>query len=97
MGLAVGLAQLAQLSPVDGPQEKLLAPEAVSNVLPPLQIALLPVTNTVGTVFTATVTVAVFVQPLLPVPVTVYVVLAVGEAIGLAHAVQESVAPGLQT
>jgi hypothetical protein len=47
-GLAVGLAQFVQDNPVTGVQLKVLAPEAVSEVEPPIQIAVVPVTVTAG-------------------------------------------------
>ena len=43
---------------------------------------------TTGNGFTVTVTVAVFVQPFTAVPVTVYVVVTVGDAVGFAQLVQ---------
>lgn len=46
--------------------------------------------------FTLTCTVAAFEQPLALVPTTVYMVVADGEAEGLAHAVQERELPGVQ-
>ena len=48
----------------------------------------------VGVVFTLTITVAVFVQPLLLVPATVYIVVAVGLAVTLAPTVAERLVAG---
>jgi hypothetical protein len=92
--LAKTVAPVVPDNPVAGLQEKAFAPDAFSTVLPPAQIALLPATVTTGTPLTATVTEDVSVHPLLPVPVTVYIVVAVGVATGEAQAAQERVAAG---
>jgi hypothetical protein len=74
-----------------------VAPLAVITALPPAQYDTgLGFIVTVGTGFTVTVTVAVLVQPFNAVPVTVYVVVAVGEATGLAQVVQLSPVEGAQ-
>ncbi len=65
-------------------------------VLLPAQIATLLPALTVGFGFTVIVTVAVLVQPVLLVPVTVYVVVAVGLATGLAQVVQDNPVAGDQ-
>ena len=96
VGFAVTVVPVVAERPADGLQEKLLAPEAVSVVLPPAQIALVPVTSTTGVPFTATVTVAESIHPAALVPVTLYVVVAEGVDTGLAHVAQLSVAEGLQ-
>ena len=58
-----------------GFQRYVFAPDAVSVVLPPVQIVLLEaVAVTLGKATTLIVLVAVFVQPFTAVPVTVYVV-----------------------
>jgi len=62
----------------------------------PLQIEFVPVTPTVGREFTVTATVVVLEQPLKSVPVTVYVVLAVGDAVTETPVVEESPVDGLQ-
>jgi hypothetical protein len=49
-----------------------------------------------GIAFTVTLTVPVALQPKAEVPVTVYVVVALGVATGLAHVVQESAVLGDQ-
>ena len=54
------------------------APLAVSVVEDPAQIEFVPVAVTVGSAFTVTVIVAVFVHPAAEVPVTVYVVVEAG-------------------
>lgn len=68
------------LSPVAGDHVYVFAPLAVNVVGCPLQIAVLGET-VIATVLTVTVICAVAVHPLLPVPVTVYVVVDVGEAV----------------
>ena len=72
VGEAITDAPLVELNPVAGDQLYVDAPLAVRVVLPPGQYdAEEGVTVIVGKGFTVTVTVAVFVQPLAPVPVTV--------------------------
>ena len=72
VGLAITLAPLTVLSPVDGDHEYVFAPLAVSVMLDPLQIVAVDGdTLTVGLAFTVTIIVLVPVQLLLPVPVTV--------------------------
>jgi hypothetical protein len=88
------LAQLVQLNPVAGLQEKVFAPAAVSVVLPPAQIALLPETVTVGFALMVTRTLALNEQPLAPVPVTVYSVFEVGDAVGEAQVAQDRLEAG---
>jgi hypothetical protein len=89
VGVAVGLGQVVQLRPVEGDQLYVEAPLAVRETFPPIHIAGAEgVTVTTGNGCTVTVTVAVFVQPLEEVPVTVYVVVTVGEAVGLTQLVQ---------
>ncbi len=70
-GLAVTLPPVAADNPVAGLQLKVFAPDAVRVVLPPAHIAAVPVTVTVGTAFTATVTVEESIQPAALVPFTV--------------------------
>lgn len=82
-GLATGFAIVGSLKPVAGLQLYDVAPLAVSVVLLPAQIVVVPVTVTVGVVTTVTVAVAVEEQPVV-VPVTVYVVVADGVAVGFA-------------
>jgi hypothetical protein len=83
-----------QDNPEDGDQLYVAAPEAFKVVDEPLQIATLEPPLTTGNGFTVIVTVAVFTQPLEFVPVTVYVVVAVGLAVGLAQFVQVRPLPG---
>jgi hypothetical protein len=71
VGVTVGLAQFEQLRPVEGLHEYVVAPFAVSVVVPPAQTAIVPVTVTVGCVLTVTMAVAVALQPKADVPVTV--------------------------
>jgi hypothetical protein len=58
-----------------------MPPLAVSVVLPPAQMVVVPDIPAIGNVFTVTVSVAVEVQPLAPVTVTVYVVVADGDTV----------------
>jgi hypothetical protein len=69
--LAVTVAPVVADKPVAGLQENAFAPEAVRIVLPPIQIALVPLTETAGTELTATVTADVPEHPVALVPVTV--------------------------
>jgi hypothetical protein len=71
VGFAVGLAQFVHDRPVAGLQLKLLAPEAVRLVLPPVQMVLVPATVTEGVWLMDTVTEAVSLQPRALLPVTV--------------------------
>lgn len=82
-GVAVGVADVVLLNPVDGLQEYVPPPPAVNTVDAPLQIVTLALVVAVGTVFTVITTVDVAVQPLPFVTVTVYVVVAAGVATGL--------------
>ena len=82
-GAATGLATVDELNPVPGLQLYEAAPLAVNVVLPPVHILVVPETETLGVVFTNTVTCAVSEQ-LPDVPVTVYVVVTNGDAVGLA-------------
>jgi hypothetical protein len=59
-----------QERPTAGVHEKLVAPLAVSVVLFPAQMVLVPVTATVGVVLTVTVVVAESMQPSTEVPTT---------------------------
>ena len=70
-GLAVTLEPVVALNAVAGVQVYVLAPPAVSVVDWPLQMGDGVATVTTGSGFTVTVTCAVAVHPLLPVPVTV--------------------------
>ena len=65
------------LSPVAGLHEYIVPPDAFRVVLPPLQIDVTPEVVMVGNAVTVTEIIFVAVQ-LPPVPVTVYVILAVG-------------------
>jgi hypothetical protein len=66
-------------------------------MFPPGQIAGAEgLTVIVGNGFTVTVTVAVLVQPAALVPVTVYVVVTVGDAVGFGHVVQLKPVEGAQ-
>jgi hypothetical protein len=87
--LAVGLVHAVHDKPVDGDHTYDAAPEPASTVEDPSQILTLEPAVTFGIAPTLTVTDAVFVQPLASVPVTVYVVVAVGNAVGDAHDVHE--------
>lgn len=60
----------------------------------PVHIATLDPALTDGNGFTDTETVAVFVQPVAPVPVTVYIVVATGLAIGALQVLHDSVVAG---
>ena len=74
-----------------------MAPLAVSTVELPLHIILLPLAVTFGVLPTDTVTLAVLEQPLASVPVTVYVVFEVGEAMVLVQLVQDKPVAGDHT
>ena len=72
VGFAVTVAPVVALNPVEGDHEYVEAPVAKRDTeLPEHIIAEEGVTLTVGNGFTVMVTVAVFVQPLLAVPVIV--------------------------
>ena len=88
VGEAITDAPVVALRPVEGVQAYVVAPEAVSVAEEPAQIAAGPLIVTVGFGFTVTVAFTAELQPD-AVPVTVYVVVAEGEAIGLEHVVQE--------
>jgi hypothetical protein len=91
------LAHVVQDRPVAGVQLKVVAPAACNCVLSPAQIALfVAAAVTFGTLSTFTVICAVFEQPAAEVPVTVYVVVAVGDANGLAQLLQDSPVDGDQ-
>ena len=96
-GLAVVVEQEVQERFVEGDQLNVFAPLAVRTVDAPVQIFVLPVIVIVGIGLIVTNTEAVSVQPLLSLPVTVYLVVAVGVTTGLAQAVQDNVAPGVHT
>lgn len=64
----------------------------MSTVLPPVQIPVVPVIETVGVGFTVTVTVEVAEQPLAATPVTVYVVVVDGVTV----VVLPEILPGIQ-
>ena len=87
-GLAVTVAPDVALSPVAGLQAYIVPPVTVMLILPPVHI-----TGAAGFAvgegkgFTVTVTAAVAVHPLASVPVTVYVVVATGLAVGFAPVV----------
>jgi hypothetical protein len=95
MGLAVGLAQAVHDNPVDGVHTYDAAPVAVSTVLLPLHIMAFAPALTTGNGFTVTVTIAVSIHPVAFEPVTIYVVVTVGLAVGLAHAVQDRPVAGV--
>ncbi len=64
VGLAVGLGDVVELSPVAGDHAYVVAPETVSVVLPPLQMVAPDETVTVGVEFIVTVVdAAALVQP----------------------------------
>jgi hypothetical protein len=70
-GLAIGLAQLAQESPVAGLQLYVVAPLAVSLVDAPWHTASVPLTLIEGSWLTATVTLEELTHPSVLVPTTV--------------------------
>lgn len=74
---------VALLKSVVGNQVNVDAPEAVRVVLVPVHKVVVPLTVITGNEITVNVAVAVLEQPLV-VPVTVYVVVELGVAIGLA-------------
>ena len=81
VGLAVTDEPVVALKPVDGVHVYVVPPVAVKVVLLPLHIGAGVGAVIVGGGFTATGTVVVFTQPLLFVPVMVYVELIVGSAV----------------
>jgi hypothetical protein len=98
VGLADGFAQFVQDNPVAGAQVYVEAPVAVSVVDVPWHIVTFEPALTVGIGATVTVTVAVFEHPVVAfVPVTVYVVVTVGQALGLATFVADRPVAGLHT
>ena len=64
-------------------------------MLLPIQIALSEPAFTDVAIVTTTITVSVFIQPLALVPVTTYVVVTDGDAVGLAQLVQDKPIDGL--
>ena len=99
VGLAITVAPVVVDKPVDGLQLYVLAPFAVRLTEDPWQMAAdggVMVITGGGVAVTATTTLAVFTQPFDPVPVTVYVVVAVGLAATTAVLVEESPVAGLQ-
>ena len=69
-GVAVTVEPVDELSDVDGLQEYVFAPEAVSTVLCPMQTVSFRETETGGKEFTLTIVCEEAVQPLADVPVT---------------------------
>jgi hypothetical protein len=94
-GLAVTELPVVALNPAAGDHVYVDAPLAVNKVLPPVQrVGEDGVTDTAGRGLTIIVIVDVSLQaPLLP--ITVYVVVAVGVAVGLGHVVQVNDVAGL--
>src|ERR1051326_3755637 len=83
VGVAVGFETLVLLNPVEGDQENVVPPVTLSAELLPEQIAAgLAVATGLGTEFTVMVTDELEVQPFTSVANTVYVVVAVGVAVG---------------
>ena len=76
-----GETVIAELLPRLSDHAYTLAPEAVSVVLVPLQIVVIPLMEATGSAFTVTVELSVSVQPFVLVIVTVYVVVAEGETV----------------
>lgn len=96
VGVAVTVGAVVELRPVAGSQLYVAPPLAISMLLPPVQMeAVEGDTATVGTGFTVIVTVAVLKQ-VPDVPVTVYVVVVAGVAIGFAIVVLLRPVTGLQ-
>jgi hypothetical protein len=89
------LATVVLLKPVPGDHTYEVAPLAVKTVLVPIQMVDAPEILTTGRGVTVTVTAAVLEHPL-AVPVTVYVVVAAGDAVGLAAVVLLNPAAGDQ-
>ena len=71
VGLAIGLLHVGQDKPADGDQLYDVPPVAVNVVDEPAQILTPEPAPTVGTEFTVTITLAVSVQPLELVPVSI--------------------------
>jgi hypothetical protein len=94
---AVTVAPVVALRPVAGLHVYVFAPDALSRVFTPGHTGFAPAdAETVGSGFTVTVTLAVFVQPAALLPVTVYVVVAEGFAVTVAPLVLLSPVAGLQ-
>ena len=87
--LALGLAQLVQLNPVDGVQVNVSAPVACSCAESLAHILWLLPALTDGNGLTTTVTCPVPMHPLVSTPVMVYTVVVVGLAVGLGQLPQD--------
>ena len=96
VGDAVGLEQGLQDNPVAGDQVYDVAPVACSPTLKPTHIVLSAPAFTVGNMLTVTVTVAVSLQLAPLMPITVYIVVVVGLAVGLAQLVHDNPVAGDQ-
>jgi len=95
-GLAVGLLQLVQLNPPGGLHKYDDAPVAFNEVDEPLHIAVsVAVTATTGNGLTVIVMFVVSLHPAVSVPITVYVVVEPGLAVGLLQLVQLNPPGGL--
>jgi hypothetical protein len=94
-GLAVTLAPIVAFNDVEGLHEYVFAPLAEIVTGCPLQMVCGGETTNTGKGFTVTMTCAVAVQPLLSVPVTVYVVVVKGPAVTLEPVVELKFVEGL--
>jgi hypothetical protein len=95
-GLATGLVQAVQDRVEEAFQTYETPPEGTSVTEPPGQIPVLLPAEINGRDITFTTTVSVFVQAAALVPVTIYVVVAVGLAVGDAQLVQDRPVEGVQ-
>jgi hypothetical protein len=93
-GLATGLVHEVQDSPVPGDQTYDTPPDGNNVVEEPAHKLTFGPASVGRVMLTPILTVSVLRQPFASVPVTVYTVVTVGEASGLAHAVQDSPDPG---
>jgi hypothetical protein len=96
IGVAMGDVQLVQDNPVAGVHVYVFAPDAVNVVELPAHIVLLVPGFTVGLGLTVTVTMPVSIHPLALLPVTIYVVVVVGLAVGFAQLVHDKPVDGVQ-
>lgn len=92
VGVAVTVAPVLAESDDVGAQLYVVAPEAVRLILPPGQIEVDAVTVTFNPEFTVTIASAKPAQPVLDVPVTLYVVMVVGLASTVDPVVDDNVA-----
>jgi len=94
VGVAVTVVPVDADKPVEGDHVYVLPPLAVSVATLPAHIVWFAPPSMVGSAFTVTPTVPAFWQPCISVPVTVYVVVAVGVAVTEVPVLADNVAAG---